>query len=298
MTEADFVKLEEMFGIGNEKNIEIVTELMKTKQDMNNIVNKFVTKVVQLKLTSESFLGRDETKALFCSIDDVHAKQRLFESLENMLKVGYADPLSGCFSPSCYQQFFSDADNMLRRESDLAELGIMVDTIKESGADSVMFIDLNNFKLINDTSGHYAGDVCISKIGKKLLSYDKAISVRRSGDEFVVFGEKKLLENIKGDLASEKYIEDLNSHVKKDVCFNGLPARTSVSAGISTLEIPSLLENVVSAMNARTIFQNAIEKAEEAMLVEKQCFKEKSGDYRSLGEKISLLSENEKKDLK
>ena len=52
----------------------------------------------------------------------------------------------------------------------------------------VMFLDLDRFKIINDTLGHAVGDELLRQVSKRLLlSLDKeAMAARLSGDEFVV----------------------------------------------------------------------------------------------------------------
>ncbi|HCD45891.1 MAG TPA: diguanylate cyclase [Lachnoclostridium sp.] len=54
---------------------------------------------------------------------------------------------------------------------------------------ALMFIDIDNFKYINDTLGHVSGDLLISEIGKRLMGLsDESRSIYRiGGDEFVVF---------------------------------------------------------------------------------------------------------------
>lgn len=49
------------------------------------------------------------------------------------------------------------------------------------------FIDLDNFKLINDTYGHNKGDEVLALIGKKLIEIadENVIMYRKSGDEFI-----------------------------------------------------------------------------------------------------------------
>ncbi|MFT4104357.1 MAG: EAL domain-containing protein [Lacrimispora sp.] len=54
---------------------------------------------------------------------------------------------------------------------------------------ALMFIDIDNFKYINDTLGHVCGDKLISEIGKRLLDLSSSSQsvYRIGGDEFIIF---------------------------------------------------------------------------------------------------------------
>lgn len=67
---------------------------------------------------------------------------------------------------------------------------------REEVNDSILFIDVDNFKNVNDELGHKVGDLLIKYIGDTLRKYSRKsdICARFGGDEFVM-----LLENSNGD---------------------------------------------------------------------------------------------------
>lgn len=53
----------------------------------------------------------------------------------------------------------------------------------------LLFIDLDDFKMINDTAGHGAGDVLLKAVGSRIATVigDRGVAGRFGGDEFVAF---------------------------------------------------------------------------------------------------------------
>ncbi|GKV55296.1 hypothetical protein NCCP2222_12430 [Sporosarcina sp. NCCP-2222] len=75
---------------------------------------------------------------------------------------------------------------------------------------ALLFMDLDRFKMINDTLGHHVGDELLQAVGKRLsLSVgEKDFVARLSGDEFVVLvrsGDRPAVQAI-----SERIVEDLS----------------------------------------------------------------------------------------
>ena len=80
-----------------------------------------------------------------------------------------------------------DVDEFPRKDVLVADLSHLLTT--ETLSVAVVFIDLDNFKAVNDTIGHEAGDKCIEKAARIIASaalHKGRVYRYASGDEFVV----------------------------------------------------------------------------------------------------------------
>ena len=84
---------------------------------------------------------------------------------------------------------------------------------------SVFFIDLDNFKNINDSHGHSYGDVLLKEVAERLLGIfsDSDLVCRQGGDEFIVISRKcdetaitNMAAEVLQSLASPYYVENYN----------------------------------------------------------------------------------------
>ncbi|RPJ41593.1 MAG: EAL domain-containing protein, partial [Chloroflexi bacterium] len=96
---------------------------------------------------------------------------------------------------------------------------------------SVLFLDLDHFKVINDSLGHIAGDNLLVGIGKRLTSCIRASDTvaRLGGDEFVI-----LLEDTHGDEPATEAIRRIREELSAPFDLQGHEVVTTTSAGIVT----------------------------------------------------------------
>ncbi|MBC7958908.1 MAG: EAL domain-containing protein [Vallitaleaceae bacterium] len=116
---------------------------------------------------------------------------RLRNSRERIKQLAYYDVLTGL---SNRQKLLMDFERILDSEQPSVKNG------------AILYLDLDNFKTINDTMGHTAGDYVLIEISKRLLQtieVENSIS-RIGGDEFIV-----LLPNV----TSEVSITDVASSI-------------------------------------------------------------------------------------
>ncbi len=93
----------------------------------------------------------------------------------------------------------------------------------------ILLIDLDGFKLVNDTHGHNAGDFLIKALSERLreVTDENDLLVRLGGDEFVI-----LLEEVDGTLGSvRKYAEYLIDIISRPYRWDQTVLRVSASIG-------------------------------------------------------------------
>ena len=95
---------------------------------------------------------------------------------------------------------------------------------------AVLFIDLDRFKLINDSLGHAAGDTLLVEMAARLNSVVRASDVvaRLGGDEFVV-----LLNEITASQQAIAVAHNLLTEFGKPLDLNGHECRITASIGIA-----------------------------------------------------------------
>lgn len=95
---------------------------------------------------------------------------------------------------------------------------------------AIIFIDLDQFKFINDTLGHVSGDALLRQAAQRLLRSVKSTDVvsRLGGDEFII-----LLNNISSKIDVEPVAERIASHFKDPFNLSGQEVFLNLSMGIS-----------------------------------------------------------------
>ncbi len=95
---------------------------------------------------------------------------------------------------------------------------------------AVLFIDLDNFKTVNDSLGHPAGDELLREVAQRFRGelHDSDLDARIGGDEFVVI-LPQLNDKTHGTLVAQKLIQSLEAPIELT---NGR-AYTGASIGIA-----------------------------------------------------------------
>lgn len=167
----------------------ILKELSLDKDKLDSIVketnNNLTTLNNSTKKAQSAITNKDEN-AIALVQNDIATMQKQIEFLQKEL---FTDSLTKAYNRKWFSDYYLQNDHF---PSD----GYMV------------FIDLNDFKYINDNFGHIVGDMVLRYLSNYLQTELKEIAenyvVRYAGDEFIVIFEK---ESVSIDL--EKRFEEL-----------------------------------------------------------------------------------------
>ena len=197
------------------------------------------------------------------------ALQRLGESNEQIRALAYQDGLTGL--PN--RRLFND------------HLGKVLARSRRKGAEfAVLFIDIDNFKLINDTIGHQAADEVLRQLASSLsvlirtddmlgLYHDEevdstatislepvsdAVLSRLGGDEFVV-----LLPDTRDRFAAGTVARRILTHLEQPISVEGQEVFVTASIGISTYPEDGLTSEIL-IRNADTAMYHAKQQGKAA----------------------------------
>lgn len=92
---------------------------------------------------------------------------------------------------------------------------------------SLVLVDLDHFKTINDTDGHHAGDIALREVGRLLLAHSRSFTVicRYGGDEFAAI----LIDTQRAGAVA--YAERLRAAIESE----SLATRVTASLGVACL---------------------------------------------------------------
>ena len=95
----------------------------------------------------------------------------------------------------------------------------------------VLFLDLDRFKLVNDSLGHSAGDALLIELARRMRGFlrPKDLIARLGGDEFAI-----LVEDISADREVVMLAERLQEMLAEPLYLKGVPVSSSASIGITT----------------------------------------------------------------
>lgn len=134
----------------------------------------------------------------------------LFWEKMRLKRMAYTDPLTGLLNRHAMNQIFDER-------------------IKKGAECAILFVDLDQSKLINDTLGHDIGDLLVQEVGHRLNQFvNKHRHVfRLGGDEFLL-----MMTDLK-DLSAEELASQMIKEIRRPYWLEGNEIYVTGSIGIS-----------------------------------------------------------------
>jgi diguanylate cyclase (GGDEF)-like protein/PAS domain S-box-containing protein len=182
-----------------------------------------------LEATGRNMVDDPAVQGIVVNYRDVTERKRLEEQLTHQ---AFHDPLTGLAN----RALFTDrVEHALRRREDGDSL-------------AVLFMDLDDFKEINDSLGHASGDLILTAVSERLraaLRPEDTVS-RLGGDEFAVLVEDPGTASV-GDIA-HRVLDSLNRPFEVSGKQVGIGASIGVAFAGEAADASELLRNADVAM--------------------------------------------------
>lgn len=159
---------------------------------------------------------------------------------EEIFRLAFHDPLTGLPNRRLLQQYIEQQIVQYKRNGHHGALA---------------FIDLDNFKTLNDTRGHDIGDLLLQQVAERIQAAirESDILARLGGDEFVLLLTDLDQDRDKAVHQAEAACAKIQRHTSKAYVIDGQESRSTISIGItlfgeSTTTLDELLKRADLAM--------------------------------------------------
>ena len=146
-----------------------------------------------------------------------------------------------------HQATHDSLTGLANRQAVLARAQAVLDapTAERAGA-AVLYIDIDEFKRINDTLGHLAGDALLERVGRRIATATSlGITARPGGDEFVVL----VVGPVDAGMA-ERVAGAITDALTIPFRIRGREVRVTASIGIAGLDDATTAEEILARADA------------------------------------------------
>jgi diguanylate cyclase (GGDEF)-like protein/PAS domain S-box-containing protein len=177
------------------------------------------------------------------------------------------------------QAFFDELTDLPNRNYFMEQLGkSLAQARRHNHLCALLFFDLDNFKIINDTLGHHTGDKLLAEIGKRIIHgiRQEDTAARLGGDEFVIIATHLGRNHERAAEQARLIAEEIHDLLSVPFSIEGHEHHITLSTGISLFpvaheDINDILKFADTAMyrakesgrNAIRFFQPSIQQAAE-----------------------------------
>lgn len=195
-------------------HIENISKGVVTSQEVEFQIKHKNGELIWVEVILNDIVKNNEIVGITATIDDINDRKKAEIELNHLAS---HDTLTDLYN----RHYF---DTQLTNLSDLA--------LKHGKVHSLLYMDLDRFKIINDTQGHHQGDIILKEVGKSIASLKRESDIicRIGGDEFAL-----LLPNTDKEQATRIAQGICDTIEKGHYQFGDRIFKISVSVGVSEI---------------------------------------------------------------
>ena len=201
------------------RDLEVVDEMLVRTQECRNVEIQFRKKdgTMLWGLMSASVIEIDGVQCALSITRDISSAKAAEDEIRNL---AFYDPLTGLPNRRLLLE---------RLQQTLAS------SARTGRLRALLFVDLDNFKNLNDTLGHQTGDLLLQDAARRLAACVRETDTvgRLGGDEFVVMLEDLLALPEDAAAQAKGIAEKILASLAQPYMLNGRECRSSASIGIS-----------------------------------------------------------------
>ncbi len=186
-------------------------------------------------------------KMIFSVIHDITERKK---AEDHILYLAYHDSLTGLANRKHFYERLSQELERAKRKSEVF---------------GVLYIDLDDFKMVNDTYGHITGDHLLCEVGKRIKSCirESDLISRVGGDEFVL-----LILDILSQQDAQSVADKITEALKYPIVKDGIEFIIGASVGISVYpEDGECLNSLINKSDDEMYLKKKMKKGTGSCLV-------------------------------
>ena len=195
-----------------------------------------------------------------------------FSTLVEAINKMYRE-IHGSYSHIKYQSLHDPLTGLANRRSLESMLSQRLADCRKSGQfAALLFVDLDMFKVLNDSLGHTIGDHILAELAKRLKHFKNTGSLvfRIGGDEFVILTEPLSSNREEARQRAQKLAQEVQRTIEENVVIGEREFKMTASIGIEIFrdeqEIATILKHADNAMyQAKAMGRSAIAFFHEQM---------------------------------
>ena len=178
-----------------------------------------------------NLLAEDSVEGIVLNMRDVSERKAFQDELEHQ---AFHDTLTGLPNRALFRNRVEHA--LVGRRRDLLPV-------------AVLFLDVDDFKYVNDCLGHAAGDDVLQEVGRRLQDCMRPVdtAARLGGDEFAI-----LIRDAESELHSIEIAGRVMSSLKAPIALAGRDVTLAMSVGIAFSD-----QHMVATQDADELLRNA-----------------------------------------